>query len=80
MDGNTKGRCSYRPIDYPLEKETLSETGRPLRILGFSYAGNPMLTFNTFLGKAIELSFPERKCNKMIVPKIGKVMMKLFPF
>ena len=48
------------------------QTGRPLRILGFSYAGNTMLTFNSFLGKAMELSFPERKYNKMIVPKNRK--------
>ena len=52
----------------------------PLRILGFSYAENPMLTFNSFLGKAMELSFPKRKCNKMIVPKNRKINDETVPF
>ena len=50
----------------------ISSAGRPLKILGFSYPGNPILIFNSFLGKAIELSLPERKSNKMIVPKDRK--------
>ena len=39
-----------------------------------------MLTFNSFLGKAMELSFPERKCNKMIVPENRKINDETVPF
>ena len=63
-----KENMADRQKFFTLERET-SETGRPLRILGFSYPGKPILTFNSFLGKAMEFLLPQRKCNKMIVPK-----------
>ena len=47
---------------------------------GLFYRGNPILSFNSLLGKAMELSIPKRKCNKMILPKNRKSSNKSVSF